>query len=260
MRQRPWPIVILAFLHLVAPVSNLIFGYLLSDRGLEEFAYAVFTPSQIPNLVMQFVLIPLAGLAIYSTKKIGYYIFVVLMAALIGFHVWDYQTSHTLNIWFIVFIVIVNVLVVSYFLLPQISRIYHNSGLRWWEQKPRYAVDLGVKFLIGSTEYPTQLLDMSETGAKIDPLNTIHGDVTKLTLRVTTQRFNFDVPAEVVHRYQNKWGLRFLHTEESKANTKKFIKALIEYGAQIRTPVPPWFESLKEWFLTLLKTGKGLIP
>ena len=68
------------------------------------------------------------------------------------------------------------------------------------------------------------------------------------------------IPFEVVHSYQNKLGLRFLHTTESKKKLKAMINSLVATGAAPRTPIPPWAESLKEWWRTLITTGKGLLP
>ncbi|MFN8792497.1 MAG: hypothetical protein ACK5Y2_13665 [Bdellovibrionales bacterium] len=79
MRKRPWPIVILAVLHALAPIGNILFNAWLSGFTLAIFWKALWLPENRETLFV-FTAIPILGaIMIYLCKKWSYYLYIGLM-------------------------------------------------------------------------------------------------------------------------------------------------------------------------------------
>ena len=165
MRQRPWILVVLAGLHFVAPVGNITLNALLMKRNvLDYFAYAM----QLEYLQRNWFIIvgPLvAAIAIYACKKWSFFVYLVAITVLFVFSYSGYMSkAESISILPVLFVYLVNVSVVSYFLLPAVRQVYFDPRLRWWESQPRYRCDFQCSWSKGESEASGHIGNFSING------------------------------------------------------------------------------------------------
>ena len=135
------------------------------------------------------------------------------------------------------------------------------KNIRWWEQKQRYKVKTKAQIKADTdTIIDCVIENISLTGARLDSKHKKLDSFETLILHFKDGEFEFNVNFDLVHNYNGKHGVRFFHDKESKSSMHKYIKFLIKSGAEPRTHVPPWYESLLEWLKNLITKGEGLTP
>src|SRR5262249_5789447 len=119
-----------------------------------------------------FFLLPVvAGVAVYAMKAWSYPVFLSISGWTIYSNVKFLQSfsgSYALPVVATFFVL--DFTFVSYFLLlPTVRKIYFDSRLRWWEQKPRYLVEVsGSIHRQGSSNAKSFFtLDLSEGGVLV---------------------------------------------------------------------------------------------
>ena len=138
MKRRPWPIILLAIFHVIAPLGNILVNSYLAKVSLSVYLQVLTAPENLKTLLV-FVLVPLAGaVLIYICKKWSYILYIVLMTIPFGYSLLSYLKNATfgMTVALVVFY-FVNMLVIGYFLLPAVRRLYFDPRMRWWETKPR---------------------------------------------------------------------------------------------------------------------------
>jgi hypothetical protein len=268
MKRRPWPIVILALLHLLEPIPKVALYAHLYDHSILNFLSLVFQNGSGLEIFQFFCLFPMAGLAIYSMKKWSYPVFLAVEG-------WTFYANY--NIWMsspdvltfpmLVSFFILNTVVVGYFLIPEVRAPYFNRNLRWWESKPRYRIDLRTSLEYQTLEkvsQPEGMIDnISEGGVFIKSAYPFQiNDAVKVNFEYGNKEYTFN--GRVVHcgaPGSNGYGIKF---ERLNQNQKKGIKALVK--ELDRKGLPKTLEkkaslaSFKEWAARLFETGEGLIP
>lgn len=219
MKNRPLLFLVLGFAHLIEP-----FIKLLVFRAKTGFSFEL-----ILNNVMQlggpwamaefWLLFPIGGLALLGVKKWSYPIFVGVQAYSIWGHLtytsytWPYvdKGPH----WFSLLILSANVLIILYFLLPDVRRPFFDRDVRWWEHRVRYPCHLSIGLSKGGMSNLTtaRFLNLSLSGAFIDyPHHDLGvGDLVQVHLSAYGE--NMIILASVVSRHEYKGqaglGLRF---------------------------------------------------
>lgn len=262
MVRRPWPIVIMAFIHaLIIPIFYHLLSAYMFGLTISEYNGQIAQLGTYYVIIARFVLLPVAGAAIYITKRWSYYVFIVAIMAVVSCNILEHN-AHPTDISFNIFLILnlINVALVSYFFIPSVSRVYYDKNIRWWEQKQRYKVK--TKALIRAdkdTAIDCVIENISLTGARLYAKEKLDGYET-FVLHFIDDEFEFDLNFDLVHNYNGKHGVRFFHDGESKHSIQKYIKYLIKSGAEPRTHIPPWYESLLEWLKNLITKGEGLTP
>jgi hypothetical protein len=154
---------------------------------------------------------------------------------------------------------IINVGLVSYFLLPAVRIVYFNKRLRWWETKPRYEIDMQATLIIDNHQISCTILNISEGGALVKNINPLQmGFDACLRFSFFDQTVN--VPARVVYSQNGSMGFQFLHNNETEKKVKKIIRKLRLSGVNTRERPDKWTKGFQKWAVVLLTTGKGLLP
>ena len=206
----------------------------------------------------------IAGIAVYSVKKWSYPVFLLCMAWITCQMFYKFSFDFTKTELFLTVIIpmLINIVYVSYILLPKVRAPYYDPRLRWWETKPRYVYATDIKISYNNIQTSGQMTNISEGGLfaiineSIEP-NT----VIKLNLEILGD--HLEIQAKVVYRKPDgtSHGLQFTNeTGNQKRAVKKIIAHLASKNFEMTRPVPRWDEDLAKWFKTLITTGKGLVP
>lgn len=171
MKNRPLIFIFLSLLHLVEPLIKIF--YFKAQTG---FSYSLIMENivQIDGAKSFFdfwLLFPLAGIALISVRKWSYPIFVGVQAYSIWNHL--FYTSYT---WpyvaknphlFSLLILSVNVMIMLYFMLPDVRRPFFDKDIRWWEHRVRYNLSFPISFSKGDPNklYDADVLNISLSGA-----------------------------------------------------------------------------------------------
>lgn len=263
MRSRPWPIVILALLFCFAPLLNAFFSAWLEGLSVLGYLNVFLYEASWLEMFDFFVLFPAAGVAIYLCKRWSY--FIVLAVATLNvcsnYDTWRTYPKYFPG-WLFVTVVILAAIVVGYFLLPAVKIVYMDPRLRWWESKPRYLVSGESVLRFGDREERARVTDISEGGVFVATQAELQRD-TVVSLECSIAGESIDVNAKIVYRRGGEmpgYGVQFVSpSSDEKKAIRKLIKILEQRGAPVRTPFD-WKKDLREWFHTLLHTGRGLIP
>ena len=263
MTQRPWPIVILAALHFFAPVGNFFFSAFLQKVSLTTYFSALFNFSEPFQLIQFFVPSMLAGWAIYRCKSWSYPLF-------LGVGAWNlFVNVSTLRAQpqafpIPVFLVTtaVDLAVVGYFLLPAVRTMYLNPKVRWWESKPRYAVQFPVVVEVGGYVRAGLATDISEGGVMITTKEPLPRGKN---LKISFDLFNYShhLKGTVAHQRDTGevsiYGIKFEHCRQTTEKCKNLIAAIDVFGAKRKT-LAAYDQRFSDWLKTALTTGRGLVP
>lgn len=262
MRQRPWPIMILALFHFLAPLGNGILSAFLEGRPLLRYFEMLIHGKPWWALADFFLLPPLAGWAIYKCRSWSYPIFLLSAATTVYTNYLSWK-GHPQLFSFPMFLAstMLDVAFVTYFLLPTVRVMYMDPKMRWWDSKPRFLVRLRGRVGTDSASGRCMITDVSEGGVFIRttvPLKVGQG------IRVAFHFFDriFSIKGEVVYSTQRAkagYGVRFSHNRQSGRDMKRLTRALRVAGVARRNPVN-WREDFRAWLKTLLTSGKGFTP
>lgn len=268
MLRRPWPIVILALLHWLAPFGNLLGSLMLSPVNLKPFNIVwsnITASSWIVSALL--VTVPIiAGTAIYAIKKWSYPVFLTCLVVMIGINVYEHaQYPQDYSLGFLAFVSLLNLSVVSYFLLGTVRAPYFNSQLRWWETAPRYeGKQLAINVSQGDFSMEGRVVDISRSGLLLVAKKKINPDTFGYTIRLTLENLKITLYGEVVriqeHDGQYAYGFHFAKMGSYQRETLGSMLYQLHHLGHGKRLMPHWKDDFRDWMNTLFSTGKGLVP
>jgi hypothetical protein len=279
MYYRPWPIVILAFLHIfVKPIVNIFLNAHLSGEAPLHYFYSFLAPGEFSGLFCMLVLPVIMGCSIFLMKKWSYAVFVACSCGILFQYPLAVQLTEIdpiIDPILICLFFLSNIGLLAYFLLPAVKEPYYNARLRWWETAKRYIVTLNARVApedkneAGETESPScQILDIS-TGGVFVSMQQKRLLNQGQSIRVSFSPNNRDivsVRAKVVFQRSlgaeaQGYGLQFIETTAAtQSMMREVVRNLKQAACPSRDPVlTPW-QDFRAWSETLLSTGQGLLP
>lgn len=263
MKRKPWSIIILALLHILAPVGNLLLNaYRIDANPLVLWNdWLHFFPK--PLLFTNIVLPPLAGIFIYICKKWSYWAYIACLVAIFSVSMVNLFTVHAdisiPNILFRLLTLFINILVVAYIVIPSIRKIYLDPRIRWWEAAPRYIFHNEAQ-INGSAGF---IKNISQGGLFLSSECPFE-ESDQVQLKWSAKGVHFELPAKIVYKSENfsseGFGIQFTHTNESYKLIKKLIAQLHADGQLVPERISGPEESFLAWLKKLLKNGEGLFP
>lgn len=260
MKTKPWSLIILALLHILAPVGNLILNALRSGRTFSQ-QWAYWFEVLPKSLLIVYVLIPiLAGVFIFICRRWSYWAYLGCLAVILVSNIYSYWTNMNMNtLLLLLLVVIIDVLVVAYFVVPSVQKVYFDPRMRWWEAAPRYHFNHvgsvnGQKAFIKSISqgglFLTSAPEMNEN------------DLVELEWNYQSQQVS--VKGTVVYKNTRAdmpgYGVKFTHSDESEGKTKELVAKLRGEGLIIAERLPGPEDSFGVWLKKLLTKGEGLFP
>lgn len=257
MKTRPWPLVILALFQAVAPAFNLWFCARVLNTSVEAYASALWAESTPRQLFEFYALGPIAGLAIFRTRRWSYPLFL----AITSFTAWRNYQSHVafpglLSLPLLFGAYAANAALVAYFLLPAVRLAYFNPRVRWWESQPRFQVELDAR----AGETPVRIRNLSEGGAFIEAAAGLPQGA--FTLSFEWQGERYAIAARVVHRRADGrgLGLQFAPSRVFRKRMRALAHRMAAAGCAPTIARGPWHLEFRGWFLRLVRTGRGWVP
>ncbi len=260
MKRKPWILIVLALVHILAPVGSFIFNAVSSGRTFSE--QWIYWTKVLPwPLMIIYVGLPvLAGLCIYICKKWSYYIYLACIATILVSNIFSFITHmNYLNLFLLLVVLLIDIFVVGYFMVPSVRKIYMDPRMRWWESKPRYFYDMTAQ-IDGSS---VQITNISAGGLLFN--SNYEFEVGKdFELQWTDNGVNYKVIGEVVYRVEKMSkihnGLKFRDNETDKLKLKGLIDGLQRDGKIISDRLPTKEDGFVPWLKKVMTSGKGLVP
>lgn len=266
MIRKPWPIIILAVLYLTEPLFKLGFYSWYWDISVEQLFENVWTKSPY-SIFIYFFSCPVAGIAIWAVRRWSVSAFLSIVGLTLIEHVRDrlhhpahFSTSLTIAL------MVLNILVVVYFLVPSVRTAYLDPKIRWWEAHPRYDVHWncivqqdGVmnEAVVANFALGGVLLSLPE-GSLLKLENPFH-------LKFVFENYSFHLLGKI--RYEKhiedkvRYGVQFQNVSRREfKNIAKCIKTLERRKFPRRPKRENPVKSFSIWAFALVTTGRGLFP
>ncbi len=257
MRVRPWPIIIIALIHILAPVFNIASSaYLNHVNSMDYLEYLLTNKNLIENAF--WILLPvIIGFSILRFRKWSYFLLVIFTITVNFIFIHEWWTS-PIPLPTFLFLEAINIIILGYFLLPSVRNVYLKPSLRWWEQKPRYLVDLPILIETEETSAPGFIRNISEGGCLLETnLKFSQGDMPKISFEIFQKKFA--MRTQIVHKGRDGYGSFFIKVSPSQNELNKLIDQFAVQGYPLRTEIPTLKESFFQWLKSILK-GKGFVP
>ena len=178
MKRRPWILVILAVLHIFAPIGNIVLNGIWSRFGLIKYISVAIQPQNLQQNWFSIAAPILAGISIYLCRKWSFYAYLALISTMFYISYQGYKMRYyPISLYSILFVYVANALLVAYFLIPAVRQVYFDPRLRWWQTRPRYRIFTPGKYKSGNkteTGFIENFSTSTETlmQAKIRPITT----------------------------------------------------------------------------------------
>lgn len=263
MLRKPWPIVILALVHVLSPLYNAVYSAHLLHISLGDYFSALWNQLPMWRFALVVGLQPLAGLAIWAVKGWSYPVF------LVAYTVQSYLTyqNHVrfpdvLGLGALLAIFALNISVVGFFLQRAVRAPYFDPRLRWWESKPRYLVNYEVALTVLDQKFKGMITDLSEGGVFIASPSQEPTMGADIRIEFSTPNGNHKFSGRVVHiRDRKGFGVQFDALDwGGRREIKEVVAAAVKAGASLRNQPVAWNKDLTQWLVRLLTTGKGIVP
>lgn len=260
MKRKPWPIIVLSLLHILAPVGNIIFNSYRAGRSFSQTWEFWFYSFPKPLFIAYIVLPPIAGIFIFICKRWSYWCYVGCLFLIFLANAYGFWTSmNWMNFLTLFAVLVVDILAVAYFVVPSVRKVYFDPRLRWWETAPRYLFNQqGVMYSM-----PGLIRNVSEGGAMFET-NTAYAEGQEVELKWNYEGEEYSVPGKVVYKKTMGTGfccgVRFDHTPMTLKAMKGLVLKLHKQGKMIRDRLPGPEDSFGAWLKKLVSTRQGLFP
>lgn len=260
MKRKPWSLVILALLHIVAPFGNLLLNAFLKNRTLAQQWHYWFEVLPKHLLFIYLVLPILAGVFIYICRRWSYWAYWACVGIIFLSNIYSYWTSMNLSsLVVLVAIVFIDVLVVAYFVVPSVQSIYFDPRLRWWEAAPRYNFNTDGTV----NEQKAFITNLSQGGVFLKTqANLQEGD--KVQVAWSFEGHDARIPGVVLYRSDRQgqlgYGVRFEHSVETQKQVRSVVDNLHKKSLIVVERLPGPDDSFAVWLKKLFVSGEGLFP
>lgn len=264
MRHKPWPVIILALLHIFAPLGNIIFNSFISNMSIVNYMGTFFNSGNWTRALVVILVPILGGVLIYLCRKWSYLLYIVLMASPLVYNYLSWRLQPTAEFsFYLTLFSILNLLAVGYFLLPQVRQIYFDPRLRWWETKPRFKTEFEAQLTWGDKNAKGEIKNISEGGLFIN--TDLKVDANGLVqINFEHEKKSYSFKGEVVYSSPSDakqgYGIKLTRGENDLNSLNELIKSLNMSGAIITSRVPTMEDSFSYWLKRLISQRKGLVP
>lgn len=249
MKNKPFIFILLAVLHIVEPIIKILYFKIHTHFPLMTILSNTFNISEFRSFFDFWFLFPIAGFALLGMKKWSYPLFLSMQFYSVYTHLtyepytWPYVSKipHLSSIALLVF----NIAVILYFLLPEVRRPFFDQSLKWWERKTRYTFTLpcSLSFDDPNILYDCNILNVSQTGCFVRVDNENLGQIkinngAKIKVHISYKNNNISVEGDIMSirifenmkglgikfHYQNMWDklhMRRLLSKVSKSVDKQ---------------------------------------
>lgn len=257
MRIRPWPIVILAAIQVLAPLFTMIASMWVWGVSAEKFTSILWRGSSRLELLEFYGLGIISGFALYRTRSWSYPVFLAVTAYSVYRSFQSLQPySREFSLLDLALLQVPNVLLVAYFLIPAVRETYFNPKVRWWETKARYRVEIPAR--ANSDEVIIE--NISEGGAFIRASKPPRSSSLLLTFEFRGERYEIACYAVRFSPDEREIGVKFDSSRTARRRVRALIDQLKKAGCATTLLRAPWHQELLLWAKRLFLTGRGWTP
>ena len=263
MRQKPWPIVLLALLHVLMPLFNAMIAARLSGLPLFQYVSLFLKTQSFTQIATHFLLLPIAGWAIFAFRSWSYPVYLAAMAWASYDTLWNFHSlPHLTNFGSFLIPIAVNLVLISYFLFPSVRELYFNKSLRWWESQERLPFKLACVLETSSKKIPAEIQNISEGGCFLRIAEPISQGDGAFRIFFSFDEHDFELPSTLMHLHGMEVGagFRFVLNRWQMRQTRRLVRTLKREGVKALNRVPLDGRSFMKWVKRLLKTGRGIFP
>jgi hypothetical protein len=227
------------------------------------------------EIYRNYLLMPMAGVAIYAMKRWSYPVF-------FGSWVWCIAGNYlavrqTLAMQGeAAFLpagreaasIVLNLILIGYFFLPRVRAAYFKPNIRWWEHQPRYLLT-GISATLRCDEhkYSGEVENISFTGIKWKPesseISTLApGDCVQIAFEFNGSKYQINGQVIRVDSV-GSLGIQLLHSARSRRELKALIKQFrsAQFERQsLLTSMYEEFQDLVSWVKSLRDEPESLLP
>lgn len=198
MKQKPLIFQILCILMLIEPLLKILSFKLSTGFAWNTVIENILQMEGIKNIFEFWFLFPLGALALLRIRKWSYLLFIGVQAySLITIltyksYTWPYVSQRPLLSTIIV--LILNIGLIIYFMLPDIRRPFFDKKARWWEPKTRYKchINSAINFGTDHAIYNCLIHNISQTGFFISgPVELMNENEISIDFKILDEYFSF---------------------------------------------------------------------
>lgn len=263
MKRKPWPIIILALLHWLTPIWNVLVNSFYYRIPLDRFLNALLFPQNRLHLLVLIFLPLAAGTLIFTCRRWSYFAYFLLMSGAFAYSLITTKAFFLQNILFISALYIVNILGVGYFLIPNIRKIYFNPRLRWWQSKPRFATDFLARLSDGEKSLGDGHIKNISTGGFFIitdvPLETEQN--VRVSFKMNDQECS--VQASTVFKKSSPpagYGFKVEALEARRSGLRKIVSALRSSGSLVEDRAPGPDDHFLAWAKKAVRYPRAWVP
>lgn len=262
MKTKPWPLIVIAILHLLSPVGNIIVNSYLANVSINRYIQALFSEDELFRTAI-FLLIPiLGGALIYQCKRWSYNLYLIIMTIPFIYSYLSWESKPTLQLGvFLGLAYLVNLFVVGYFILPQVRKVYFDPRLRWWETKPRFSTEFSSVIKWMDESFNGNIKNISEGGLFIETNKKIN---TNARIFLECEKFGFNLFGEVMYckplNNNYGYGISLNLKDDELKNLKQVLNSLSANGSLSSSRAPNKEDSFRYWLTNLILNKKGFLP
>lgn len=268
MHRKPGILIFLAVLQLVSPIGDIIIGAALSNAT--PWAYFKFLSVHEPFrfLLGHLGLQALSAYAIFSVKlwSIPVFLFACAINILETALSWRFATSAS-SMSVLISAHLLNIGLITYFLLPAVRDVYLNRRLRWWENNPRYKIDAAGILFDSTARSEVRVHDISLGGTFISGAPGTLPDLDRdMTIQFSYEGVQIQARGKIRHKStrakdKEMCGVEFFDLgQETRKALKNLTSALEFLGVERRPERRNAWADLKAWFIGAVTRGEGLVP
>jgi hypothetical protein len=269
MQYKPWIIIIIGLCHIIEPVAKILYYSLVLSKNPILLVEQQFYSLRFFHIFNFFLSFPIAGIAILSVKKWSLPVFLTVQILVIGDFLFKVPTFYENDQFGIiissVIFMLINIILVMYFLGSTLRIAYLDPKIRWWETCPRYLVKISAQSQFGAIE----IVDLSLSGAYV---TVKEKPSDNFELNFTLYEESFQLICQPVHEiklYENPGcGVLFIrHDKSTTQRLKQVMKKVKKAGYSCRPEKISFFKGLYNWlfnkslsekiFPLTLKNGPG---
>lgn len=203
MKKRPLLLTLLCIILFLEPLTKILYLKLATGFNFTLVIANIMQIDSAKNFFDFWLAFPIAGLALVKIRKWSYTLFMGMqLYSLINIltyekHTWPYVSESPM--FTSVAIVLFNILLIVYFLLPDTRRPFFDKKARWWEPKTRYRTNIPcvINFESKNAIPLCAIHNISQSGAFIvTPSSLLQYNEITLDFKVLGDHFCFN--AEVI--------------------------------------------------------------
>lgn len=204
MKNKPLIFTIVSILCLIEPAIKILYF-----KAITQFDFLViFANLRARNTFMEVVdfwlIFPIAGLLMTRLRKWTYFTFLAVLTY-INYNIftyekytWPYNSDSPFLYNYIISFMSVATFV--YFLTPKVRVTFFDRKVRWWETRARYNVKLPCKLQGANLTFPSEILNLSQTGAFVQESKYMKvGDELQMEFNFLGQTLS--VPVKVMNKH-----------------------------------------------------------